>query len=168
MDHARAMNGRAARSVLIALALALWVCTAHGQQAAPLVPYVNDTLGFSIHLPCTPVAVPRDVGRGGAMLGCKGNDPVIAISVEERTPVRDRDLDDVVRKEFQVDGPVTIERVRVHGRKARIVGFGTDAFRTRSLVLMHRGRMYLVILMQRNASTHPLDDGILRSFRLLR
>ena len=161
----RSCSLRCPTLLLLLLAAASVLGQSAGQEPR-LVHYVNDTLGFTMDLPCHPVAVPKAVGRGGAMVGCKGADPIIAISVEEREGLRDDEMEAVIRKEFQVDEPVMIERVRVSGHKARLVSFETEAFRSRSLVLVHHERMYLVMLMQRTSSTTALDTGILKSFRL--
>ena len=100
----------------------VFAATGFAQVTSPaieLVPYTNDSLGFSIDLPCSPRLEMPTIRGSKPVLICDMTDPIIVISSERKSFPTDAELEAYMKKQVQTgDIPYEMTREEVDGHRA--------------------------------------------------
>ncbi|HEY0977504.1 MAG TPA: hypothetical protein VGE21_08550 [Flavobacteriales bacterium] len=87
--------------------------------ATELAPYTNDSLGFSIDLPCSPRWETPTIRGSKPVLICDTTDPIVVISSERKNLPTDAELEAYMKKQVQTgDIPYEMTREEVDGHRA--------------------------------------------------
>jgi hypothetical protein len=111
--------------------LFLFITTGFAQVTSPatgLIAYTNDSLGFSINLPCSPVWQKSSIPGSKPVLICATMDPIVVISSERKSFPTDAELEAYMKKQVQTgDIPYEMTREKVDGHRAVRVRLSASA-----------------------------------------
>ncbi|MCI1754282.1 MAG: hypothetical protein LKM36_15885 [Flavobacteriales bacterium] len=156
--------------VLVALHIGFLAPAILAQNATPsaqLISYSNDSLGFSIDLPCVPILEPPTIPGSKPILACTNSIPMVMINSEKTTIQSDKELDAYLKKQIQVEGaPVEIKRMRIDGHRARRVSLSANGQKMELMLVVHGDRVDMFALIQPADQSDPIDPKIFRSIKL--
>lgn len=109
----------------------LFSATSFAQVTSPAtepVAYTNDSLGFSIDLPCSPVWEKPSIRGSKPVLVCATTDPIVVISSEQKSFPTDDELDAYIKKQVHTgDIPYEMTREKIDGHRAVRVRLSASA-----------------------------------------
>ncbi len=156
-------------TLAVFLSSSLFALSVHGQSGPEdpkLEHYVNDPLGFSMLVPCTPEALPGTFEKADHIIAC-GTPPQVMIAIDLHPPAADRDLDDYIKREVVTEPAPTVSRAEVDGSEARRVSCSIQGLDQLILVVLHKDALYIVSVLQRSGSGNDLGPKILDSLKFL-
>lgn len=152
----------------VSLCLALVGSAQSDKAPLGLISYSNDSLGFTIDLPCVPEWQKPTIPGSVAVLVCATTTPIVVMHSEHKQMDGNEEFDAYVKKQVQAgDMPYEVTRQKLDGHKARRVRLSANGQDVELWIVAARNDQLLMFsFVQPSGLVDAVVPRIVESIRL--